>query len=249
LEIHEISLDRFGQPVIPVTINGDIVFGTFDTGNMTGLSLSDSLATRLKLPVAGDTQMLDSDGNPVSVSHMYSIDNLNVFGNEFGRVTATEEYRGALACLVGPRFMLGGRVTIDYANHLLGFSKRKLNDIPEGAASIPLIQSPVHEGLVLVRGFVHGRKVLMELDTGKSRTVIDPSLAKSLDLEGVSHGVHIDSLLIGNNVFSVRSAKLAGLSSLGQGLDDEVLVGVGSDILSKIVLTVDYANDRVLILQ
>ncbi|HSH00568.1 MAG TPA: aspartyl protease family protein, partial [candidate division Zixibacteria bacterium] len=245
-ELHEISFNTFSQPVIPITINGDTVLATFDTGNMTGLLVADTLARRLSVPVIDSVRSYNSAGELVAVSRVYRVDNLTALGCSFNKQSATE-YNGALPCLIGPRFFMNGRLTFDYSSRLIGFSDRDIETLDNSARSAPLIVSPRHVGLILVHGSVHGRKVLMELDTGKSRTVIDPSLAAALELDKVENGVRIEELVLGPGKYSVKSAKVVGLAGLGAGLNEPVLVGVGSDILSQMIWTIDYPNQRLLV--
>ncbi|NIR50999.1 hypothetical protein GWO43_20530 [candidate division KSB1 bacterium] len=94
--------------------------------------------------------------------------------------------------------------------------------------------------LILVRGTIEDREVLLELDTGKSRTVINPTLASALALERRPQGVTINSLRIGDLSFEVLSAKEVDQTAIDPDLPQPILAGVGSDILSRFVWTVDY---------
>jgi hypothetical protein len=86
--------------------------------------------------------------------------------------------------------------------------------------------------------------VLTEFDTGKSRTVIDPELARQLKLASNERGVQIDSLFIGDTPFAIPSAKLVSLADIDRSLPAPIELSVGSDVMSQLLITVDYATNR-----
>ena len=102
------------------------------------------------------------------------------------------------------------------------------------------VRSSLHPLLILVYGLVNGRRTLIELDTGKSRTVINPSLASELGLTKNSRGAAIENLQIGALSFNVPSAKEVDQTGIDRALQEPIRAGIGSDILSRFVWTVDY---------
>ena len=89
---------------------------------------------------------------------------------------------------------------------------------------------------------------MVEIDTGKSRTVVDPTLISDLDLPRTEDGVQIDEIRIGMHRFSASSAKKKSFKGISRGLEVPIGIGVGSDILSRLIVTVDY-RQRALLLQ
>ena len=87
----------------------------------------------------------------------------------------------------------------------------------------------------------------MQIDTGKSRSTIDPELAASLGLEETETGVVVDELRFGGHEFSVPSAKLVVLRAIDPHQPEPILVGIGSDILREVVLTVDWIGGRLIV--
>lgn len=81
---------------------------------------------------------------------------------------------------------------------------------------------------------------MIQLDTGKSRTALNPTLAGELGLRRGLTGVAIKSLQIVNLLFRVRSAKKVDQTGIDPTLPDPILVRIGSDILARFVWTVDY---------
>jgi hypothetical protein len=83
------------------------------------------------------------------------------------------------------------------------------------------------------------KRTKIKLNTGKSRTVINPDLATTLGLEKSDHGVRNREHQIGNLAFEVPRAKQVDQTGIETGSSDTILAGVGSDLLSRIVWTVD----------
>jgi hypothetical protein len=107
----------------------------------------------------------------------------SVFGVELDSVSIFEFSHERLPGLVGPDMIPGTRFTLDYGSGRLGADGG--TSAPAGGfESIPLVRSPEHPRLILIRGRVQGREVLIEVDTGKSRTTIDRELVEALGLTG-----------------------------------------------------------------
>jgi hypothetical protein len=149
--------------------------------------------------------------------------------------------------LLGPQYLFGRRYTLDYESGLMAISERPLPAAIVGMESLPLVESLRNPGLILFHGFVHGRRVLIQADTGKSRGTIDPGLARDLGLQENPRGFHIEDLRIGSHVFEIPSAKEVTLAAIDESLADPILVGIGSDILSRVPVTVDYITGRLLL--
>ena len=69
-------------------------------------------------------------------------------------------------------------------------------------------------------------EALLELDTGKNRTVINPTLAAALSLRRGSRGVTIDSLRIGAPSFEVPSAKEVDQTAIDPSLPETNVAGL-----------------------
>ena len=110
------------------------------------------------------------------------------------------------------------------------------------------MRSTRHDRLILVMGHLGHREVLIEVDTGKSRTTVDPALVQELGLAKGRNGVSLPDLRIGSRVFPVEAAKEVRLGQIDPGLAVPIEVGIGSDVLSRAVLTVDYAKGKMILL-
>jgi hypothetical protein len=239
-EVSAIEIDSFGFPNVPVTVGGQVVMLPFDTGNMIGVSLSTTLFDQLGLTAVGTYDRVNSAGETVATLRLSQPQQVAAFGKDIGLEQIYEFDHPTLPGLMGPGVLEGGHFTLDYRSRQIAVGGTPLPSVIPGHYAVPLVRSDRHRTLILVRGTIEGRSVVMELDTGKSRTVVNPELAAELDLKSVSRGVRINSLQIGELSFSIPSAKKVDQSSIDPRLPEPILVGVGSDILAQFVWTVDY---------
>ena len=212
----------------------------FDTGNMVGISLNTALFDQLGLSAVRTWNRVDGAGELAATLRVGEFRRVEVLGRDIGQKQIYERDLQSLPGLFGPADLEAGHFTLDYGTRRFAAGSTPLPRVIPGYRAVPLVRSDLLPALILVRGTIEGRSVVMELDTGKSRTVVNPELAFELGLRQVSHGVRIDSLQIGNLSFSVRSAKEVDQTAIDPGLQDAILAGVGSDILSQFVWTVDY---------
>ena len=239
-EVHGIEIGARGFPYIPVEIDGKRLELLLDTGNMVGISLSSASFDRLGLSADRSYERLSSAGKPSGRLRVAEAVDAVVLGHDLGPVPVYELDDSTLPGLVGPDSLPVGHFTLDYASRKMGSSQRRLPDAAPGFRRLDLQRSSRHPRLVLVRGEVEGREVLIELDTGKSRTVIHPELASRLGLARNRHGVVIESLRLGDLELAVKSAKEVDQTGIETGLPEPILLGLGSDVLSRFVWTVDY---------
>jgi hypothetical protein len=212
----------------------------FDTGNMVGISLSSTLFDQLGLPAIRTYDRVNSAGEVVGTLRVSSPQPVSVLGRQLGRRQIHEFEHPSLPGLAGPDFAEGSHFTIDYASRSIALSQSKLPDAIPGYYPVRLVRSTRHPLLILVEGSIEGRRVVMELDTGKSRSVVHPALAAELGLERGPRGVRVEDLRIGEASFSVSSAKEVDQTAIDPSLAEPILAGVGSDILSQFAWTVDY---------
>ena len=241
-EIHPIQIGDFGYPYVPVKIGDDTVVLPLDTGNMVGISVSGRLFDELELAPAGTYNRLNSAGRKVATLRVSRPQEVMALGTELAPQPIYELEHPALPGLLGPQFLAGRHFTLDYASRRIGIADGPLPEKIPGFRALPLVRSGRHPSLILVHGIIHGRRVLMELDTGKSRTVVHPGLAAALELEKRPDGVRVERLALGDLSFQVPSAKLVDQTAIDPDLPEPIRVGVGSDILSKVVWTVDDAS-------
>jgi hypothetical protein len=202
---------------------------------------------QLNLPELGRWDRLDSGGRVIGTHRRVRAPRVRLLGQSLADQTIFEFSDADLVGLVGPDAIPGTRFTLDYQTEMLAVSTSRVEVVPSGFVALSLTHSSRHPRLILAMGGVNGRAVLMEFDTGASRTNIDAQLARELALPEAPNGVRIDTLGIGPLVFAVPSAKVDSKSGIDPTLTPPLLLSVGSDILSQIILTVDYARGQLLV--
>ena len=247
-EVFVVRRGHLGMPFLEVAIADSSYWLLFDTGNMVGLTLATPLLDQLRLPESGRWDRLDSDGRVIGSYRRVRAPVVQVLGRTLADQVIFEFSDAVLGGLVGPDALPGTRFTLDYRAGILATTSRPLQGLPPGFASLPLTRSSRLPRLILAPGRVNGRPVLIEFDTGASRTNIDPVLVQELSLPTAANGVRIDSLAIGPLVFSVPSARVNAKAGIDPTLRPPIQLAVGSDILARVILTVDYSRGQLLLL-
>jgi hypothetical protein len=242
--LHRIEIGDFGYPFVPVGFGRDTLWLPFDTGNMVGLTLESSKFAGLDLPCTDRRNLRDSAGRLTSSSCVAHGVEATVFGVKRDTLSIFEFQHESLPGLVGPAQLPGTRFTIDYAAGVLAADSGADVDTVTGFVAIPLVRSPRLPRLILVPGRVRGHDVLIEVDTGKSRTTIDRRLVGRLGLEAGPDGVSIGTVQLGPLTWTVDAARVVDTSGTSDGLPMPISIGLGSDLLAEFVFTVDYSNNR-----
>lgn len=242
-ELFPITLGKYGFPMVRVSVNGINLNLVWDTGNMnaTGLLINPEQAKRLGLPVTGESKYYDTSGALLGIHKLYRINELNLFGRTWPNLQADEFWQTDLDGTIGPRFVLNRRFTLDYQRKFMAVSDSPLPRVSTGDI-VPLISSSRYPGMIVIEGKVNGRKVLMQVDTGKSRTCVDTALVAALGLPQTNNGYEIRDVRIGHYSFAVPSARGEDFKDIGEGLPQPILLGIGSDIISQVVMSVDYSQ-------
>jgi predicted aspartyl protease len=245
-EVFAVRRGYLGMPFLEVAIGDSTWSLLFDTGGMVGLTLATRLLDQLRLPVSGRWDRLDSDGRVIGSYRRVRAPVVRVLGRTLADEVISEFSDAALGGLVGPDALPGTRFTLDYRAGILASTSSPLQGVPPGFVVLPLTRSSRLPRLILATGRVNGRPVLIEFDTGASRTNIDPALVRELGLPTAGNGVRIDSLAIGPLVFSVPSARVNPKAGIDPTLSPPIQLAVGSDILGQLIFTVDYARGQLL---
>jgi hypothetical protein len=111
------------------------------------------------------------------------------------------------------------------------------------------VSPPALDGLVLVEGQVDGKPIYLEVDTGKSSTVIDPKLEARRHFKEEKSGYILEGIRVGPFELRSRFGRMfSGFESFSRGMDKPVYVGLGSDFLKNYLITIDYPQ-RLLVLE
>lgn len=248
-ELYPLRVGRFGVPYIPVTINDQSLQLELDTGCMTGLALAPAITRRLQLPLVDQYTSFNSDGRNLGRYPVREVDEALVLGEKWNHEKAYELANDDVSGLIGPRYLLKKRITFDYRAGCIGVSDAPAPPLPPGAEVLPLLAVAGLPGMVVVQGQVNGQTVIVQLDTGKSRTCVSRGLAAMQKLPIARNGFRIETLRIGSLTMAVPSAKPVEFGGISAGLPEAIGVGVGSDVLSRAIWTIDYPNGRVVLMR
>jgi hypothetical protein len=246
-EVFALQRGYLGMPFVQVAVGDSTYWLLFDTGNMVGLTLATPLLDRLRLPESGRWDRLDSDGHVIGSYRRARAPIVRVLGRTLADQEIFEFSDTVLGGLVGPDALPGSRFTLDYRAGILAVTQSPLQHVPAGFAAVPLTRSSRHPRLILALGRVNGRPVLIEFDSGASRSNIDSALVQELFLPPAVNGVRIDSLAIGPLVFAVPSARVNPKAGIDPTLSPPIQLAVGSDILGQLILMVDYTRGQLLL--
>lgn len=241
------SIGRFGYPYLHVMVNRRAVNLPLDTGNMARLVFGQAEAQRLELPVTGQTRSYDSNGELRGMRHTFKVAEITALGRTWVDQAASEGDQPDLEGLFGPHYLLDRRFTLDYRRGLLAVSDSALPAAIAGEC-LKLLPCQNEPGMPVVEGTVNGRKVLIQIDTGKSRTCVDMALVRELALPRTPNGWAIAEIRIGTWACSVKSARADDFSALGKNLPSPILLGIGSDVLPQVLMTIDLRTNRLLLI-
>lgn len=238
--LQRIDIRDFNYPFIPVRVGGRTIWLPFDTGNMSGLTFESELFEELHLSCTERANRYDSGGELISSTCVASGVAADIFGESYDSLRVYEFAHERLLGLVGPGSLPGTRFTLDYDHELMALDEGTSPAQIPGFEILQLVRSPEHPLLILVRGGIRGREVLIEVDTGKSRTTVDRALVEDLGLEEHDRGVDLGTVSMGSRSFRISAARIVSTAGISAGLPMPISIGIGSDVLSEFVFTVDY---------
>lgn len=238
--LQRIDIRDYNYPFVPVRVGGRTIWLPFDTGNMSGLTFETELFKELHLPCTERANRYDSGGELISSVCVASGVGAELFGESYDSLRVYEFSHERLPGLVGPGSLPGTRFTLDYDHELMALDQGTSPAQISGFEVLQLVRSRQHPRLILVRGRLRGREVLIEIDTGKSRTTVDRALVEDLGLEEHDRGVDLGSVSMGSRSFRIASARIVSTAGISAGLPIPISIGIGSDVLSEFVFTVDY---------
>ncbi len=248
-QIFPMTTDASGCPVIPVDIGGVTIGLMFDTGTAHGFVLTTS-APAVPHTVEHRDEELNADGTHRGESLTIRVQTLSVLGRSFEKVTGTiadwrmfasKPFNGT----VGLDFFADRRVTLDYRSRQVAVSVAPIpvRLDPERYVIVDLVNAPTSQGHALyVRAKVNGRPAIVYMDTGYNVSFIDPAFADGLPRSErpgkfplFRQQVPVE---LGGHVFSLDDVREAPISR-GPGFEPPVALTLGSDVLSRFVVTID----------
>lgn len=246
-EVFPIQIKKYGFPYVEAKINNKEITMMFDTGNMVGMEISPEIAAKLNLSQIDKWYSLDSAGNRRGTFSIFKAEELNLFGQQYENLKVYESRINEFEGIISPYILKNKRFTLDYKNKVIGISDSSLPELRVNKEVFSLVSSPDYKTMPVIKGTVNGKEVLIQLDTGKSRTCVDKRLVNELNLPSSGRGCKVENIKLGSFEFSVANAKVKSFKGISKGYPEPIMLGLGSDIISKFVLSVDYGAEKVII--
>lgn len=246
-EASRVSVRSDGFPYVPVKLDGQEFWLLFDTGNMVGLTLATFHYESLSPNLVSTVRRRDSSGGLVGEFRVGTAKHAELLGHKLSDVRVYEFDDPRLIGLLGPNDLPGTRFTLDYRAGVLAVSSTPLPASAGSGVETSLVRSQAHPRLILVEGSVQGRSILIELDTGKSRAVVDPEWAVEAGIDVRGDTVAVGAVRIGGLSIEVENAKPVSLGAIDSELPLPLALSLGSDVLSRYRTTVDYASGVILL--
>lgn len=257
-EIEPLYMSATGCPEVEVQLNGKPFHLLFDFGCSKGFQITTAVEDQADYVVLAETNTYHADGTVRGRVKRIRVDSLEVFGNGY------EDQEGTLADwrifsslphegLIGLEYFAGCRFTLDYRRRRLGLTRKPLPDAvreSNGYEFIELLDPPdYHPYGVYVLGRVNGVKCVIHIDTGSSKTTLDPAILTA-DQQAKSKGKRCSAespVSLGGFAFTIRDFRVAPIRHPSP-CRHPVRMGIGSDLLRHFVTTVDRTENRNLLI-
>lgn len=153
--------------------------------------------------------------------------------------------------VVGRNFFLNGRMTIDATNKIIAFSERQENKLSSFANTIPFKLNDAtgkKRGLIKFYGEIENHRVLMTINPAYTFSQISPEFLKYNLSKTANRNYEVEKIKIGSKIFENINCKIKDDQLLLEADSDEPIhFTAGMDIISQVVLTIDFNEERILI--
>jgi hypothetical protein len=256
-ELYPLNLGATGCPFVDVDISGVKVSMMLDFGTARGFVITNS-APSIPHHTEGRSEELNADGSHRGESFRISVETVSVLGEVFKNVAGSLAEWQMLSSVpfngtVGLEFFLDRRLTLDYSSREVGATASPLPQKLDRKRyfSVDLVEPPKSQGhIVYALARVNKREAIVYFDKGYNVSFIDPEFAEGLarverpgkfkvfrervPLELGGHTIILDEL---------RESPLRR----GTGLDLPVALTLGSDFLSRLIVTVDIRAGKLIL--
>lgn len=248
-QLYPLTLGASGCPFVEVGVSKIRLPLMLDSGTARGFVITNQVPS-IPHHVEERIEELNADGSHRGESYRIRVDTVSVLGVVFKNVTgsladwqmfSSEPFNGT----VGLDFFLDRRLTVDYRSERVGVTASPLPEKLDRKRyfSVDLVKPPKTQGHILyVRARVNGREAIVYFDTGYSVSFIDPAFAEGLtrvERPGkfrVFRGrVPVE---LGGHTFILDDLRESEVRR-GTGLDLPVALVLGSDVLSRFIVTID----------
>ncbi|WP_372997489.1 hypothetical protein [Lutispora sp.] len=240
-----------GRLYFDILLNGVKTEAYLDTGNAFGICVSEQAAKADKFQIYNYTNVYNSEGALISESPQFKVNSFYIEGKQMKLdsgiiVEGKDSY-------IGFEPFKAGRITLDYKNKKVAFSKSRL---PENITSSEsrqvfnfFIMEGNGEGYIVIPIRIDEEEYYAMVDTGASVSVIDSKIANQVNAKQNIFGrVKLSNLEIGSFKTSLPSVSVHSQRAVGRGIEKEIMATIGADVLCQFLVTIDY-QQRLLILE
>lgn len=256
-ELYPLTLDATGCPFVDVDVSGVKVSLMLDSGTARGFVITNA-APAIPHRVEERGEELNPDGSHRGESLGIRVERVSVLGRVF------ENVRGSLADwrmgsslpfngTVGLDFFLDRRVTLDYRSRQVGATASPLPEKLDRKRylSVDLVEPPISQGHILyARASVNHRDAIVYLDTGYNVSFIDPGFAEGLarverpgKFRVFRRAVPVE---LGGRTIILDDLRESPVLR-GPGFDLPVALALGSDVLSRFIVTIDIPARKLIL--
>jgi predicted aspartyl protease len=253
-DVYPLAIGSLGCPFVDVDVAGVRVSLMLDSGTASGLVITNN-APRIPHRVEEREEELNADGSHRGESFSIRVETVSVLGKDFKNVAGTltdwkmfssEPINGT----VGLDFFLDRRLTLDYRSRKVAVTPSRVPtqlDIRR-YLSVDLVEPPKSQGHILyARAKVNERDAIIYLDTGYNVSFISPEFAEGLarvERPGKckSFREHVP-VELGGQRFVLDDLRESPIKR-GAGFDLPVALVLGSDVLSRFIVTMDMRTSK-----
>jgi hypothetical protein len=256
-QLYALTLNSLGCPFVDVEFAGTKVPLMLDTGTARGFVLTNEVPP-VPHRIEGRHEELNADGSHRGESLSIRVESVEIIGEVFRDVTgslsdwrmfSSEPFNGT----VGLDFFLNRRLTLDYRSGRVGTTPMPLPEKLDHKryVSVDLVDPPKSQGHILyARARVNRHEAIVYFDTGYNVSFIDPGFAEGLsriDRPGkfgiFRNGVPME---LGGQTFIFDDLRESPIRR-GAGFDTPVAMVLGSDLLSRFVVTIDIRARKLIL--
>jgi len=241
-------------PQIPVQVNHEFRYILLDI-NACGLILKENTFKKCNFePQRLSNRITETGEALIEEGYLHDITFLGqtyplLYVSMLKRGTTNENLRGVL----GRNFLTDGRLTLDMTNKILGFSTNptaELTTIYPDSQLVSFHQEQYSDndfGLLKFPCVIGDQQYLATFDMRHSVNRICPLLARQISGKSTPHKVTIPLLNIGQKQFENVSCQVnPDVIDFEAECPDSIQLTLGLELLSRIVLTIDFIESRLL---
>jgi hypothetical protein len=256
-QLYPLTLGASGCPFVEVDVSGIKLPLMLDSGTARGFVITNQ-APSIPHRVEERTEELNADGSHRGESFRIRVETVSVLGEVFKNVAgslsdwqmfSSEPFNGT----VGLDLFLDRRLTLDYRSRRVGVSASPLPEKLDHKRylSVDLVEPPESQGHILyARARVNGREAIVYFDTGYNVSFIDPAFAEGLarverpgKFKVFRERIPME---LGGHVFILNDLRESQVRR-GTGFGLPVALALGSDVLSRCIVTIDIRVKKLIL--